>query len=174
MKRFFALFSTLLVFSLVISVAHAQDTAVSMPDTNLKSAVRKALNLANNAPITETNIIGLTMLHAPKKRIANLTGLEHATELKKLIVWQNRIVDLTPISNLTKLTELRIGANKITDVTPISNLTNLTRLAMQRNKITDVSALSGLVKLQWLRLVGNNIADTSVLHGPDARSADRC
>ena len=167
MKRFSALFAILLSLSISIHVGHVQNAVAAeadwMPDANLRTAVREDLGLADNETLTQAKMLELTSLHAPQAGISNLTGLEHATNLTLLVLWQNQISSLTPIQNLTTLTEIRIGGNQIGSVAPLGGLTKLTRLGLQRNNISNISALSSLVNLQWLRLVGNSITDFSPL-----------
>ena len=163
MKRYYTLFVIFIALSSVLHVANAQDAETWMPDANLRNAVRDALDLADDDPLTQAALADLKKLHAQKSNIASLTGLEHATALKTLTIFQNNISDLTPLANLTSLKNLRIGRNNISDVTPLTNLTALTHLALQRNDISDVTPLTNLVKLKWLRLARNSITDTSPL-----------
>ena len=172
MKRFYTLCVVLLVLSSLLLSAYAQDNGVGneppdpatwMPDANLRNAVRAALRLNANEPLTQQKLLNLNVLNAPRLRITDLTGLEYATNLRSLSVGGNQIRDLTPLANLTRLTGLYIGDNSISDINPLANLTNLRRLGMLRNQITDIRILADLVNLTYLRLAGNPISDTSVL-----------
>ena len=160
-------------------------TAVSIPDANLAAAVRKALDLGANAPITKQAMQGLTSLDAPDSRISNLTGLEHATQLgflelrrnqirnirplanlknlKELILEVNDVRDISPLANLTQLTLLYIGANPISDFTPLANLTELRRLALWDIRMSDLTLLADLTKLTHLYLWNSNISDITPL-----------
>ena len=82
---------------------HAQ--VVDIPDPNLRAAVRDALNLTADVPLTVPNIRRLTSLDAPSRQIEELTGLQFATNLSKLRLVFNKISDLSPLVNL-RLQEL--------------------------------------------------------------------
>lgn len=129
----------------------------------------------------------MTSLDAGDRGIADLTGLEHATELTLLIIPRNQITDLAPIAALTKLEFLAIADNPISDITPLSNLeklrrfdasgcrisdinplarlTQLTRIDLRSNAITDIQPLADLVRLEQLALTENRITDVSPLVG---------
>ncbi len=165
-----------------------QPRVVSIPDANLTAAIREEIGNA----ITTDTILNLTRLDAPNRGITDLTGLEHAHNLRELDLgdgWQmvnsNTILDFTPIagltrltrlnlshcgisdasfvSGLTQLTELWLGHNTISDISPLANLKQLNQLYLWNNTISDVSALAELKKLTWLMLNGNNISDISPL-----------
>ena len=105
----------------------------------------------------------LNTLNANVRQITNLTGLEHATQLKKLFLHGNQIRDLSPLADLSQLKELLLGSNQIRDVTPLAGLTQLEWLALKNNQIRDLSPLARLVNLRALFLAGNPITDTTPL-----------
>ena len=94
-------------------------------DLNLEDAVRKALNLGPNARITEQELRKLTELRAsssPRSTdgdIKDLTGLEHAIELKSLDLRGNSIRDVGPLAGLTKLETLYLAYNPIIGTGPL-------------------------------------------------------
>ena len=73
---------------------------------DLAAAVREALDLAPDAPITQEAMAELTYLDASSRDITNLTGLEYATNLTELWLRRNDIIDLTPLQNLRELSRL--------------------------------------------------------------------
>ena len=79
---------------------------VEIPDRNLHNAIREALNLPAGDPITHVAMRSLISLDVADLGIADLTGLEHATELTWLAIPGNHITDLTPIAALTHLEAL--------------------------------------------------------------------
>ena len=83
----------------------------------------------------------MTRLEASESDIRDLTGLEFATGLTSLILYDNVISDLTPLSGLTNLANLSLSHNSISDLSPLSDLTNLARLWLYNNGISDISAL---------------------------------
>ena len=155
---------------------------VSIPDVNLASAIRETLGLAHGSTITELDMLGLTFLEPlylpsnllsliagnpndPEKQIKDLTGLEHATNLKYVDFRQNQIVNITPLEGLTQLRSLLIEKNKISDISPIAGLTQLSEFWISDNTISDVSPLAGLTNLTTLKIGGNTISDVSPLAG---------
>jgi len=136
---------------------------VDIPDENLAAAIREALDLPTNTPITPTKLTELKELSAGQKDIQDLKGLEKATSLKKLYLFLNKITDLTPLSSLTQLTELSLGDNQIVDITPLANLTQLETLWLYNNQITDFTPVTELPKLKVLSLTRNQITDISFI-----------
>jgi len=133
---------------------------VYFPDAKLKAAVERALGKTNPTP---SDMLGLESLNV--SMIADLTGVQYATNLTVLYLYRSPISDLTPLSGLTNLHELFLHENQISDLTPLSGLTNLHELYLWRNQISDLSPLSGLTNLHELILVSNQISDLSPLSG---------
>ena len=126
--------------------------------------------------------------------LADLTGLEYATNLEVLNLVNNRITDISPLTNLTNLTHLYLGDNAldtieplaglinmqvldlyntgVKDITPLANLTALESLGLVRNMIADISPLAGLKNLKRLRLAENPIQDFTPLLELDAVELD--
>jgi hypothetical protein len=178
-----------LVLAILFAGAAAGDTIVSFPDANLEAGVRSALGISAPAPITATGMLGLTSLSLTSMGIADLTGLQYATNLQKLWLSDNNISDLGPIAGLGNLTFLTIDYNPlatnlaplsglsrlevlfadengISDIAPLAALTNLTSLGLERNLITDISPLKDLANLHRLQLLQNHIAAIPVLNMP--------
>ena len=135
---------------------------VHIPDPNLRAAVRDALNLAADVPLTVPNIRRLTSLDAPNRQIGELSGLQYATNLRKLRLVFNKISDLSPLVNLP-LEELWLWDNSVTDLSPLFKMTTLTHLDLGYNRISDISPLERLTELTWLELSGNQISDITPL-----------
>ena len=159
---------------------------VDFPDPNLEKAIREALELSDEIPLTQPEMLRLTELAAPEKQIGDLTGLEHATNLKwihvyrnnisnlqpladltqleRLSLWGNLISDLSPIANLIQLERLDLGGCQVSDINPLANLTQLTYLTLHYNfRIIDITPLINLTQLTELRLSHNRIVDISPL-----------
>ena len=122
-----------MVCSCWINSASAQANEVNVPDANLAAALRTALTLAVDAPILEKDMETLRGFSASGSSIADLTGLETATELTNLTLSNNQIEDVSPLSGLTSLTFLRLDSNAITDVSPLRDLTGLRILILFGN-----------------------------------------
>ena len=155
---------------------------VSMPDANLAAAVRQEIGNS----ITTHSLLNLTNLDIRNRGITDLTGLEHAHNLRELnlggevvetkelvnsggyiereiLVNNNTVSDFSALIGLTQLTSLNFSSNNISDVSPLVSLTQLTSLNLSSNNISDVSPLVSLTQLTSLNLSSNNISDVSPL-----------
>ena len=142
-------------------VASAQ--IVEMPDLNLKQAVREALALSDERPLTQPEMLRLKTLDARDRQIADLTGLEYATNLIRITLPDNEISDLTPLARLMRLEYLWFWGNPISDLFPLTNLTALKRIDLAGGQISDISPLANLTQLTSINLRGNHIEDISAL-----------
>ena len=148
---------------------------VDILDSNLRAAIERKLGKASGAIITTADMARLDTIRLPNADIHDLTGLEHATNLRvlnmgaqqvaELIINNNSIRDISPLAGLNKLTELRLELNSIRDISPLKGLTNLEILFIWDNSISDISPLSGLNSLRVLDLSFNSISDISSLSG---------
>ena len=150
---------------------------VEFADANLATAIREALDLDTGdgvdiLKIPKAELTKLTKLYlrggtVTGGKVSDLTGLEHATQLRLIDLWGNRIFDITLLAQLTQLTELDLGGyphtNQIIDITPLAQLTQLRELGLSGNQISDISPLAGLTELRALRLGSNRISDISPL-----------
>ena len=151
------------------------EAAVDILDANLRAAVETTLGVASGTPIFSAEMARLTHLTARNANINDLTGVEHATNLKSLwldgeqvgnrFVNSNSVSDLSPLVGLTHLEELNLWVNSVSDISALASLTNLTYLGLVGNNISDMSALAELTNLESLFLDGNPISDLSPLAG---------
>ncbi len=157
-KRFHTILCVLVVLIGLNQIANAQE--VSIPDPNLASAVRNAIELPQETPITQQLMQqNLLNLDASNANITDLTGLEHATNLIRLKLNANQISDLKPLAELTKLESLSLNSNKISDLKPLAGLTNLSALRLTNNQISNITPLTGLTRLEELLLGSNQISN---------------
>ena len=120
---------------------------VVIPDLNLAAALRRRLELAPNASITRQAMRRLRGWDASSSGIVDLTGLEHATNLKVLWLTNNQIWDVSPLAGLTNLERLSLVGNQILDISPLAGLINLQELWLGSNPISDTSLLANLPNL---------------------------
>ena len=137
---------------------------IDLPDPNLRAAIAEAIGVPPSAPIFRGNMTTLTHFSQGRAKISNLTGLEGATNLRRLYLWGNNVSDISAVSGLTNLRELGVDNNSISDISAVSGLTNLTYLNLGGNSVSDISAVSGLTNLTVLYL-GNNVSDISAVSG---------
>ena len=185
MKRFcIACLCVFVILGMASGVTSAQEAW--MPDPNLRQAVREALGLADGTLFTQAEMQRLTKLDIWQKNITDLTGIEHATNLRWFSFADNQISDLSTfatltqleilygwvnpelkdISSLTNLTQLRhldLAGCKISDIMPLATLTQLRGLNLRYNLIEDITPLKNLTELTELRLNTNRIVDVSPL-----------
>ena len=145
---------------------------VSIPDSNLVSAVRKELALAPGDLITNWDMQRLRNLQytgpdlRDDQKIGNLTGLEAATNLEVLNLYANRIRDLSPLEGLQKLSTLTLPNNQIEDISPLEGLQKLKRLWLTNNQIENINPLKGIPQsLEVLDLGNNPIKDFNPIVG---------
>ena len=143
------------------------DPDALIPDQGLARRVRAALDLAEDAEITEEAMLGLTSLSDAGHgwTIYSLAGLEHATNLTELRLNSYDISDISSLAGLVSLTQLDLGGNSLADddITHLAGLTNLTYLQLYGNEISDISPLAGLTNLANLQLFKCDISDLSPL-----------
>lgn len=188
-RRTIQIVLTVLVFLVWMQILpqSMQANQIHIPDPNLRAAVREALNLPADAPVTLAAMQDLTDLGAGERGITDLSGLEFAINLTFLSIPYNPITDLTPIAklknletiymwgtsvsditllaNLTTLRTLLASGCGIADISPLANLTQLTEVRLDHNKISDISPLANLKRLTHLELNRNRIIDVRPLAG---------
>lgn len=91
----------------------ANQTAVFMPDRNLRMAVNAALDRNAMDSLDRGELARLTTLTAVGKGISDLSGLEWAVNLKSADLRNNNIASTAPIDGLTQLTSLLLSGNPV-------------------------------------------------------------
>ncbi len=150
------IFTACLCFLIVGSGASAQEAW--MPDANLRQAVREALGLADGTLFTQAEMQQLTKLDIWQKNVRDLTGIEHATNLRWFSFADNQISDLSPLATLTQLETLYGWVNpELKDISPLANLTQLRGLDLGGCQISDIMPLATLGQLRYLNIRSNSI-----------------
>lgn len=121
-------------------------------------------------------------------RVLDLTGLEYATNIRKIEFMDVNIQDFSALKAMTNLTEvnvissiinvssladslvncsglsiLRLANGTVTDLSALSSLTQLKNLNLMSNSITDITPLAALTNLERLDLSQTNITDLTPL-----------
>ena len=149
----------------VTIAAIGQAVPFDVPDANLAGAIRTVLGLAPGDAFTQWNMLDLTSLHAEDLQITDLTGLEHATQLRELRLNDNSVSDLSPLAGLTNLTSLNLEGTSVSDLSPLAGLIFLQNLNLFGTSVSDLSPLAGLTYLQDLELGVTPVSDLSPLAG---------
>lgn len=136
--------------------------AGSLPDEQLRAAVREALNMPQGR-LAKDDVARLETLTADDRGIVDITGLERCTNLVEARLTRNKIANLEPLANLKSLETLSLAFNKVRDVAPLGNLTNLRHLYLDWNAVSDIRPLAALRQLECLNLNSNRVSDISPL-----------
>ena len=147
--------------SIEVSVTVASN--VSVPDPSLEAAIRLAAGKFAG-DLTSVDLLALGELHIDNPNIANLSGLEWATNLTTLFLSGHSITSLAPLQNLNELASLSLSNTSVADLSPLEGLAKLTSLRLYGDTFTNYSAvLPGLTNLSTLYLVGHSISNLSFL-----------
>ena len=148
-------------------------TVVHIPDLNLRALIAEELGKSPNAPITAEEMGRLRILgnfDTPDRGIQDLTGLQYATNLDRLVLgrWDsqgNQVSDLSPLAGLTNLRVLILDYNSVSDISPLRGLKNLTELSVSGTLVTDLSTVRDLTNLIRLNFQTTSVSDLSPVAG---------
>ena len=138
---------------------------VHIPDTNLRAAITEELGKSPNAPITVEEMERLDELRVSNRGIQDLTGLQFATNLRRLGLKDNQISNLSPIAGLIQLRDLWLENTLVSDLSPVRGLENLTELGLDNTLISDLSPVRGLENLTHLWFNYIQVSDLSPIAG---------
>lgn len=170
MKR--VLITVLMIFIVAGLFGCGGDKTIVIADKGLEGAIREKINKPIG-DITIKDMEQLESLNADARKIENLSGLEHAVNLKELYAPLNNISDLSPLSKLKKLEWLDIAHNQVSDITPLAKLEKIYYFYAGVNEIEDISTLRKLKNISRLDLAQNNINDASpLMEIPKLKSVD--
>ena len=157
-------FPTLVVVPPVVTPPEQKpDAVVQIPDPNLRVAIAGALGKSPNASITVEEMKGLERLEARNSGINNLTGLQFATNMRRLVLSENQISDISPIAGLIGLHELFLTIPLVSDISSLKTLKSLARLGLYNTPVSDISPLEDLRSLTHLTLTNTLVSDISAL-----------
>jgi len=143
---------TLALTSLTLS-APAQE--VIIPDPGLNSAIRDALQKPVG-PITEQDMLSLTLLDAHNRNISSVAGLEAARNLNTLLIFRYHLTNFS-IPELTSLAVLDLSGNALTNVSLPAVMTNLFSLVIVGNSLTGLTLPVNAPQLVELDLENNQL-----------------
>ena len=143
-------------------------TVVQIPDPNLRTLIAAELGKSPNAPITAEEMKRLRNLDTCRggpcdRGVRDLTGLQFATNLRRINISHNQVSDISPVAGLIELRELWITDNPVSDISPVKGLTNLTHLGFERCQVSDISPVRGLTNLTHLEFDESPVSDISPL-----------
>jgi len=155
--------ASLLAALLVACTAWCGDP-VHFDDPVLKGLVEDRLGVFDPTP-EDMRELRTVLDYWEQAGITDLTGLEYASNLEYLDVYENAISDLSPLAGLTQLQYLDVAQNQVTDLAPLAGLTRLEFLNIHGNPTGDLTALAGLLNLKTLYARQMQISDLSPLSG---------
>ncbi|MYD95802.1 MAG: hypothetical protein F4X98_00260 [Gammaproteobacteria bacterium] len=141
------------------------DDDLRIPDESLRAALNRALGKGSEEDVTADELAELASLVVPSRGIADLTGIQAATALKRLVLNGNSVTDFGPLRHLANLTRLELAENGITDVVGLAELSNLIDLVLSKNDLDDLAPLAGLTALRLLDLESTGVSDLLPLAG---------
>ena len=151
---------------------------VHIPDPNLRTLIAEELDKSLNAPITVEEMKSLRNLDACRggceKGIRDLTGVQFATNLRRINISHNQVSDISPVAGLIELRELWIRDNPVSDISPLRGLTNLTHLGFEDCQVSDISPVRNLTSLTFLDFSHNQVSDISPVRGLTNLDRLRC
>ena len=154
-------------------------SASFIPDKGLEETIRLTLD-KKGEPLSTEDMKSLNSL-AIKGGTIDLTGLEHATNLRYLDLRAEQVQNLEVLGSLTSLEDLylrsvqtkdlgflkklpnlktlRIIDMPVEDLSPAANLSKLTELSITKAPVKSIEPLAGLTQLQALFLEETQITD---------------
>lgn len=148
------------------TTASAQEPLVAnVPDANLAACMKDALGIPQSDPIMSYDAPIVTNMECPVATygvISDLTGIEHFTNLTKLVIhragyYDDGITSVEPLRNLTQLTHLDLAGQSISELEPLAGLVNLTYLDLSRNDADWIAPLENLTAMKTLLLAHNRV-----------------
>src|SRR5438128_2222128 len=152
----------LALLALVSFASFAQE--VSIPDPSLNAAVRTALQKPTG-PLTEQDMLGLTLLSACCRDIKSIEGLEAARNLSILDLHSNSLTNCIVPGSLTNLKIIDLFQNQLTAFVLPAALSNLTIVDLGFNSLAQCALPNGLTNLDTLFLEGNQLTNFTLPTG---------
>ena len=140
---------------------------VFIEDKNLLKAINNQLGRGEILDdVTIGDMESLTLLKAHSRNITSIKGLEFASNLTELHLYDNKISNINPLKNLVNLERLYLGynatnGNNVDNITSLEGLVNLRVLHLGRNNVSSLNSLRNLTRLTELYVECNNLKSIS-------------
>jgi formylglycine-generating enzyme required for sulfatase activity len=150
--------AALLVLTVIVAgcMASADAQEVAIPDAGLNAAIRDALQKPNG-PLTDQDLLNLTILDASRRGVLSIQGLEFARNLVSLNLEINQITDFSLPPALTNLAVLNVSLNSLTNSLLPGGLSKLASVTFEGNLLAGFSVAAGLTGLTNLVLQNNSL-----------------
>jgi len=136
---------------------------VSFQDEQLEKAIKAQLSKSDDEAVFQKDMEALTSIILYGKGIKSLEGLQYATNLTHLTVFNTELADISPLSALTKLRGLNLNANRIASIEALASLTELEELQLSGNRIASIDVVKRFPLLRYFEANDNEITDIQPL-----------
>src|SRR5262245_58368631 len=160
MTKSITIFRACYALALASFLASTSAQTVSIPDPGLDAAVRETLQKPAG-PLTEQDLLNLTVLNAHDRNISNLAGLEAARNLNTLLLFSNHLTNFF-LPTLTNLASSNPSGNSLPNVSLPTGLANLFSLIIGDNPLAQLTLPSGMTRLEELVLRNNQLTSFSL------------
>ena len=137
------------------------DESDSYSASAIEEAIREAIGVDPNDPLTWDMLTNLKTLMLSNKGVTDLSYLSMCPNLEELYIDGNGVKDLSALVTMKNLRILQAPWNELTDISALSGLTHLEELNLGGNYIRNIDAITGKTELKTLGLDGNPITDIS-------------
>jgi internalin A len=135
---------------------------VSFGSIFVEDAVRQELELFEDRPLTESDLLRVTNLTIPTFWFpVTFEGLEYAVNLEALDTDLYDDTSLDPLVGLQHLISLGVKSGSLQDVRPILTLTNLVTLSFESAIVTNIEALANHPSLGTLAYWSSGITNAA-------------
>ena len=137
---------------------------VNIPDKNLESAIRVAINMPTGV-IQDADMQKLKYLDVYNKNITSLEGIQYATNMTGLIASGNAIKTIPSLAKNTKLEGIIMSYNPLESISGLASAPNLKYVSLKycnsTNKL-NLSQLAGASKIEYLDVSENYLTDSQI------------
>ncbi|TDP94272.1 hypothetical protein EDF62_0686 [Leucobacter luti] len=136
---------------------------VEMPDAALRSAV--IAQVGGGSTLTRGSIRRLQALKAPNSGIADLTGLEYASQLSIVDLSRNPITTLEPLRGLSTIRQLNVSSTLITDISAVATMPDINYLQFNWTEVSDLEPVRDKIQLWRIELAATRVSDLDPVRG---------
>lgn len=142
----------------------APGDAVTIPDTNLRAAVKAAVGhqADNTADPTEAEMATITNLDLSGRQVTNLAGIQYATGLTSLNLTGNAVADIAPLTTLPSLANLDLSFTPVSSIAPLSGKASISSLNLSNTESSEADAettFASLPNLDGLNVSNSNLGE---------------
>lgn len=149
--------------TLQASKSYIDDQIVHFDNPFIKMAVEETLGIFDPTPADMLGLIELDAHRLWNTHIRNLTGLEYAINLERVIIKDNKFQHVNELAGLTNIHYLDISdCVTISDITGVTELVHLEHLDMHWNSVWNLNPLKKLSKLRTIIVRRNSLGPNAL------------